>query len=962
MKQTFALISFLAATLAPMQVGAQTDSLQQFADALQKLTPFLKVEKEEKGEYEKAFNDYYVRRINQNGLADWGAYATAFRQASAKGVPRAPGGSYKRVGPWKELGPWNLDIPYKPYYGSSRPTTGRITAAAWDPTSLTTYYVSSAGGGVWKTTDDGANWSPLSDTATWPHLQVGGIVVDPRDKNKIYAGLGDSRGFFRFYSSGVMESTDAGATWTLNATPAGNPTTRMAIDPSKGNVLMTTGKSVYYDLYSASYKAEAGKVYIKKPGGNYVEPAGLPANTLWLGCSIGAKDRNLKRTYYVAGLQLDGAGGGTMQVWAGKDGDNWQNLNVPGAAVAALGPSSGIDISASPANVNNVYVVNGNNRRVYRFDLAAATWNDITTPTFPVDLSPGDSYNWSQANYDIHISCSYTPGGNRDVLYCGLITFASSDDEGATWTDIGQTYMAAPMTHNDQHCAAYSPLDPSWVLFGNDGGVFGVKYNKTTRSWSSVLNGINHPNVAQFFHGAVAMNSKDNVIGGTQDNASPRSFGASSPNDAMAPSLGNWNNCGGGDGGWSAVDGSAALTSYTAETGELWGTTDGWTIRATGNGNASVFPIRTPFWPDGPGGNFLSYDSNSFVGAGSLTHTGATLYYAGYRYLFRYSRGNALDGNFSRFDNSASGIGGGDGRPRYRMGTDDALYQSSGTSLPRTNIGFITTVCVAPSDPATVYVGTSDGYVWVTRNATNASLHGVTFTRIDRNLPLRSINEIVVHPFDSEKVWVVLGGTGDTKDYVWHCPDTRTLFGSAPWINLDSQGLFPVCHNTIALDPKRPLSTFYVGTDVGVKMTTDAGATWSSITTSASLPNVQVNKLAASGCTSSLTAFTFGRGAWQMPVDNAAIQGFGFSPSTLKGGDGTTLRIVLWAPAPIFGATIALSPPNPYVPVPGLVFIPPGMQEAVLPLGTTPVLAPTVVSITASYAGESRVTPITLLP
>lgn len=921
--------------------------------------PYLR-EEEKEGEFEHAFNDFYMRRIDSRGRADWTAYGRAAKQARSLGNPRA---QFPRIiGNWGEIGPKFLDVPYKQYYGPKRATTGRVTAVAWDPMDIKTYYLASSGGGVLKTTDDGANWTPLSDTATWPHMQVGAIAVDPRDRNKVYAGLGDARGNLRFYGAGIMESGDAGQTWTLNAATAGTSVSEMVVDPSNGNVLVTTGNAVYYDRYTGTWRAGVGNVYVKKPGGNYEAAVGLPANTVWVGCSIGAKGRDLKRNYVVAGIQLDGMGGGELQVWMGKDGTNWVNLNVPSAALAALGTGSGIDASASPANANNVYVVNGNSQRVYRYDIAAGTWHNITAATFPSDLTPGDNYNWSQAWYDIHIMCSYTPGGNRDVLYCGLITLAASDDQGTTWKDVGMTYTPTPNTHNDQHCAAYFPGDPRWVLFGNDGGIYAIQYDQTLRDWSGVFNTVNNANIAQFYHGDVAMDRRENAIGGTQDNASPRSFGADSPNDGLAATMARWNNAGGGDGGWTAVDTLDSNISYTAVTGTLWHSDDGWASAATGS-TANVFPVLPPYWPDGAMGSLITYDRESFVGAGSLHHNSTTLYYATEKYLFRYTKGTAQDPNFSRFDSSASGAPGNDGRLRYRLGPDAPLYQNSGLDFTRTAVGFITAVVTAPSDPATVYVGTSDGFVWVTRNATAAKVTDVSWVRVDRNLPLRSINEIVVHPFDSEKVWCVLGGTGDTKDYVWHCSDTRTLFGAVPWKNLDAQGLFPVCHNTIALDPKSPASTLYVGTDCGVKTSTDAGATWSSITTNKLLPNVQVNKLVPSGCTTSLTAFTFGRGVWQVGVENAAIQGFGFGPATIKGGTGSTLRVVLWEPAiPIFGATIALSPPNPYFAFPPTVHIAPGDIEVTVPIATAAVAANTVVSLTASYAGESRVTSITLTP
>src|SRR5262249_50206521 len=94
------------------------------------------------------------------------------------------------------------------------PVSGRIAAVAADPTNAKIIYIAAAGGGVWKTTDGGTTWTPLTDNQ--PTLSMGAIAVAPSNPNVIYAGTGEADNMSDcFYGRGILKSTDAGATWAL---------------------------------------------------------------------------------------------------------------------------------------------------------------------------------------------------------------------------------------------------------------------------------------------------------------------------------------------------------------------------------------------------------------------------------------------------------------------------------------------------------------------------------------------------------------------------------------------------------------------------------------------------------------------------------------------------------------------------------------------------------------------------
>lgn len=91
--------------------------------------------------------------------------------------------------------------------------SGRVTALAVDPQNSSVVYLGAAQGGVWKTTDGGNSWTPLTDNQ--PSLAVGAITIDPNDHNTIYVGTGEpTPGLDNYYGAGILKSTNGGQTWT----------------------------------------------------------------------------------------------------------------------------------------------------------------------------------------------------------------------------------------------------------------------------------------------------------------------------------------------------------------------------------------------------------------------------------------------------------------------------------------------------------------------------------------------------------------------------------------------------------------------------------------------------------------------------------------------------------------------------------------------------------------------------
>ena len=94
--------------------------------------------------------------------------------------------------------------------GHWNPGIGRINVIAREPGNPQTIYIGSPSGGLWKTTDEGANWLTLTDNQ--PVLGVSAIEIDYTNTDIIYIGTGDKDAADN-YSVGVLKSTDGGTTW-----------------------------------------------------------------------------------------------------------------------------------------------------------------------------------------------------------------------------------------------------------------------------------------------------------------------------------------------------------------------------------------------------------------------------------------------------------------------------------------------------------------------------------------------------------------------------------------------------------------------------------------------------------------------------------------------------------------------------------------------------------------------------
>ena len=402
------------------------------------------------------------------------------------------------AGKWVQLGPTvipNGQTPSAASGGSRVNVTGRITEIVVDPTSPSTIYVATAGGGVWKTVDGGVTWSPKSDKEV--SLAIGALAMAPSDPNRLYAGTGEGNIFYYvqnfplqasnedYHGVGVLRSSDGGDTWTHvgSADFCGAAFYRIAVHPTNHDVL---------------FAATTHGLVRSQDGGTTWMPmtSGLPPlSTTVIACTdVAYHPGNVNRAwcaFWGSGLyRTDDANAVTPR---------WSKLNTRlqadgmGRIALAVAPSNHDAIFALiapfPEPVQNPKGV------VYRSSNGGDTWSTITTvPTV-------------QSSYSLNIAVDVS---NPDVLYLSGRELYKSVQSGGNWT----TKSIGTQIHVDNHAFASHPTNHLQIYAGTDGGIYQSADGGST--WDDSINeGLV---ITQFEFIGQHPESDAQVIGGTQDN------------------------------------------------------------------------------------------------------------------------------------------------------------------------------------------------------------------------------------------------------------------------------------------------------------------------------------------------------------------------------------------------------------------------------------------------------------
>lgn len=450
---------------------------------------------DESGTIHKKFEAFKSRRVPAGAVLPEDIRVHAITTARRMEISKSIDNVLADQPEWKPIGPYS--------------TAGRVKDIIVHPTDANTVYIGAAAGGVWKTTNAGATWEPLTDDAN--ATAMGSLWFHPNNPDIIYAGTGESvTNANTFLGAGVLRSTDAGQTWTsIGLTHVGS-VSRIYSHPRNPKLLMAGCMNTNAGVYKSTDEGETWtKILNESVYDMTINP--LDENE-WF---VGVRDKGILYT----------SDGGTT----------WQPRMT--GLYGSIGRTS-IKQSASDPNVLYVLMEINKLAVIAKSTDKGLTWtaqyNDGVGCFFAGSCNP----EASQGFYDNYISISPT---NPDVCFAGGIDIYGTTNGGTTWINLTNGYAdgnGQNPVHVDQHCLAFGPPGSKLIYAGNDGGM--VKSTDNGNSWFVINNGLS---ITQFYDFDNDPTRTERSFGGTQDNGTLGTFGSM-----------EWDSLWGGDGMVTAIN------------------------------------------------------------------------------------------------------------------------------------------------------------------------------------------------------------------------------------------------------------------------------------------------------------------------------------------------------------------------------------------------------------------------
>jgi photosystem II stability/assembly factor-like uncharacterized protein len=644
---------------------------------------------------------------------------------------------------------------------------GRVDAVAGVRGQPLVYFFGGTGGGVWKTVDGGSNWQAMSDK-DFKTGSVGAIGIAESDPNVIYAGMGEAaiRGNVS-HGDGVYKSTDAGKTWKNVGLERTYQISRVRVHPRNPDVVYVAAQGHVW-----ASNPERG-IYRSKDGGRTWERI-LSVSEKTGACDL-ALDPTNPRILYAGMWQAYRkpwaliSGGTESGLYRSTDGgDSWKKLTegLPEGIVGIIG------VAISAARPERVWAIIESKDKggVYRSDDGGEKWTRVNT----------ENKLRQRAWYYSRI---YADPKNPESVYVLNTGFYRSNDGGKTFNPIR-------VPHGDNHDLWIDPDDPQRMIESNDGGA-NVSFNGG-RTWSSIMN---QP-TAQFYRVVTDDRFPYWVYGAQQDNTT---VAIASRSRRSGIDVTDWYPVGGCESGWIAPKPKnpevvfagcygGSITRYDHKTGET---------------------RQVMAWPQmaiGQAPKDLKYRIQWNAPIVISPHDPNTLYHAAQMLLRSRDDGQSwqeISPDLTRNDKSKQDYSGG---PITRDNTGVEVYD------------VIFTVVESPQEPGTIWAGTDDGLVHVTRDG-GRNWQDVTPKGIPEWI---QINSIEVSPHD--KATAYLAATmykfDDFRPYVYKTDD----YGKT-WTKIDSGIPTGAFTRVVREDPSRR-GLLYAGTETGLYVSFDGGARW----------------------------------------------------------------------------------------------------------------------------------------
>ena len=706
---------------------------------------------------------------------------------------------------------------------------GRATVSVGVRQDPHVYYMGTTGG-VWKTENAGASWFPVSDE-DFGTAAVGAIAVAPSDPNVVVVGMGESpfRNIASSQGDGVYKSTDAGKSWTRIGFEALRQTGEIRIHPHDPDTIWVAAQG------NAYAETDTGGVYKTIDGGKNWRRVLDPLNPTTGAVDL-ALDFSNPRILYAAmwdnhrdpwALRSGGEGSG---IWRSTDGgESWERLTE--GLPEGMGKIGVAASSAKPGRAWAIVEAEGKQGGLYRTDDGGDTWSQVN----------GERVLIARSWYYMHI---FADPNDENTVYVMNAPFMKSIDGG-------KTFERVSTPHGDNHYLWVNPDNSNWMINANDGGA-NVSFDGGA-TWSRQDN---QP-TAQFYRVNTDNAFEYRIYGGQQDNSTvaikSRSRDGSIGRD-------DWEAHGGCESAYVALDPENPRYTYSGCFLGLLGEFDTET-RTTRS--VKVYEEAGLGVEAGDSKYRFNWNAPSHV---SL-HDPDVIYHAANVLLKSEDRGfnwTEASPDLTRNEQDKQGKGAGP----Y---TNENIEQYN----------TIFAMAESPHDAGTLYVGTDDGLVHVTRDG-GANWSDVTPRGVGRGL----VNSLDVSPHDPATVYVVAMKykDGDLKPYAW-----RSSNYGRSWASI-AAGL-PEDHfvRVIREDTERA-GLLFAGMERGLYMSMNGGNDWQPLQTN--LPIVPITDLMVRR--NDLVVATQGRAFWVFDD---------ISPLRQFDAGHETADVHLYAPTPAYRMT-----------------------------------------------------------
>lgn len=640
--------------------------------------------------------------------------------------------------------------------------SGRITcidAVNADPNLV---YVGAAGGGLWKSKNQGTTFKPVFDDFS---QSIGTICIDQQRPDTVWVGTGEcwTRNSVSI-GTGIYKTYDGGGKFEFAGLANSERIAKILIHPKEPNTVIV---AVLGALWSDS---EDRGVYKTTDGGKtWNRILFVNAGT---GCASMIMDPNDPNTLYAAmwdfrrEASIFRSGGPGSSIYKSTDGGATWNKTITGLPNETLGR---IALAISPVAPYDVFaLVESDNSALYKSVDKGANWLKINTQNA---MGERPFYFSMLVPDPVEADRIYKPGFNLLVSVNGGKIFQGAAVEGGGY-------------HSDLHALWVSPKDNRLMYMGTDGGVYISRDKGST--WSHCEN----LPVSQFYHVSVDMEKPYNIYGGLQDNGSWKGPSKTSGGIQNA----DWQTIGYGDG----------FNAYADKTNNnivYWQYQGGRIYRTDQKSGENKF-IK-PFADATTGDLRFNWNTPFVFGKNS------GWIYIGSQYLFRSKdKGDTWE------------------RISPDLTTDDPKRkrqeESGGLTADNTtaeNNATIFSISESPLDNNIIWIGTDDGNVQLSKDA------GKTWTKLNDKItglpPFAFISNIDADNFNKGAAYITVDAhrNGDMKPYLFYTND----YGNT-WQNFVNETIKGYCH--VVKQDLINENLLFLGTEFGLFVSIDKGANW----------------------------------------------------------------------------------------------------------------------------------------